>query len=162
MSKSKDMIAIAGTKEQVGLYKTDIDDLDAKVGDWIKVEYINDGVTKKINSKVREKDRETAWNDNLIFLSTTQLKKLEIVELVGDSEPHNPRDVKVKVTEYDFYWSPTLKTAVLTVILTFLGAIFTALAQMDWLYKIPFGIAAIIVTMTGPLIALVIVLLQKQ
>jgi hypothetical protein len=158
--------AVATSIWDVGICDNDLSRIDAKEGDWLRIEYDGQGT----NAQVTKVPRKEGWASNIIFMKKAIRDKMKLPEnienKISDSRATKPSDVYMNVWKHTLPRGQRFYTAIVTLILTVFGALFKGatefLPDSDPL-KFPFGIATLLIVIIGAVGAFVaVVFLEKQ
>jgi hypothetical protein len=113
-------------KGELGIVSTKLDALRAKEGDWIGVLYNG----KSTSAQVKKVKRESAWPENLIWISPTEQEELGLPD-ISKNDPVNlpPSGLEVTVWKHMFTQSKLLLPAAATFVMLLVGLFLTAFVQ---------------------------------
>jgi hypothetical protein len=163
MTKAKQLKPVPAARESAGLYDNDLKDLglEKKEGSWIRIQYQNSGITKK----VRTVEKSDGWQNDLIFLHRDDLKALHLLDQVGQAGPTNPpQNVLVTVSKLSVprEWKAYLVFA--TFLLAVGSAVIAFQASTSSPISVPLTLAAatLVLTVITAMVSLAAAYLQKQ
>jgi hypothetical protein len=161
------IVADQDVGEKVGIIQSNLDELDAKDGDWVGIKYENknNGKVEKADAMIKRVVPEANWKPNLIKIYAPVQKKLKLPDEIQSSRPNSPSNYEVEVWKHD--WPRDLKFygAILTAVITILAAGFGAYSESlpdNAELKILFGIASLVVIFIGAIAACISTIMQRQ
>ncbi len=151
---------------EVGICPHNLDDLNAKKGDWVGIKFEHNGKIEETSAKIKRVQCEDDWETNLILVDEKK-EKLKLPNEIQSSTPRNPSDYYVEVWKHTFPRDLKFWGAIVTAIITSLAAAFQGLSQyykavVNTALAINFGLAALIVIITGAILACIGTVLQRQ